>query len=336
MFITSIIAAVLALVAVGVLIFGRRSQKKIEAQPIPERPGYGYEVRRQEAIDGAKIAQRIGGIASAVLVAISALFLSFSTIYTQDPGEANVLRSWTGEVVGYSTGEGLKFKAPWVDRITYDIRNQQVVFANPAGEEPKNANGPQITVQDREGVSANVDISVRYSVDPEAVRDIYANYQTQENFVSKFIENDIRAGVRTVPVQYGTLELLNSRAEVEQKVTEYLAQRWDGAGVNVESVSLQEIRYSDDVKARFDEAQNARTEVEKAEAELDKSKIDAQQKVAQAEAEAEANRILAESLSDEILQQRYLDTLKELAKGGNTIVVPEGFNGLVNVGGEKK
>lgn len=261
------------------------------------------------------------------------LTLALSTIYTQDPGQAKVLRSWTGEVVGQSTTEGLKFKAPWVDVIDYDIRNQQVIFAlttdkNDGHEAP---NGPQITVQDREGVTANIDITVRYSVDPESVTEIYKRYNTQENFVSRFIENDIRAAVRTIPSKYGTLELLNNRAQAELDIHDYLVERWEKQGVRVETVSLQEIRYSDEVKSRFDAAQAARIEIEKAQAELQATEVSAKQKIVQAEAEAEANAILNSSLTEAILKQRYLDTLRELAKGGNVVVVPEGFNGFVNV-----
>lgn len=262
---------------------------------------------------------------------LSILLASFSIVYTQDPGQAKVLRSWTGEIVGQSIGEGLKVKAPWVDVIDYDIRNQQVIFASPTGSEPQDANGPQITVQDREGVTANIDITVRYSIDPEAVTDIYKKYLSQENFIHRFIENDIRAGVRTIPAGYGTLELLNNRAEVEAQIREYLVERWEKQGVRAETVSLQEIRYSDDVKSRFDDAQASRIKVEQARAELEATEVSAQQKVVQAEAEANANRILAESLTDPILQQRYLDTLEKLAAAGNLVVVPEGFNGLVNV-----
>lgn len=278
-----------------------------------------------------KTPNRIAGGVAAGLLAGTLLFIGLACVYTQDPGEANVQRSWTGEVVGQTTEEGLHVKAPWVDTVTYDIRNQQVIFANPTGDEPQNANGPQITVQDREGVTANIDITVRYSVDPEAITGIYQRYQSQENFVSRFIENDIRAGVRTIPAQYGTLELLNNRGEVEQKIREFLEERWAAEGVRAESVSLQEIRYSDDVKARFDEAQNARTAIEVAQAELEATEVAAQQKIVQAEAEAEANDTLSASLSDRVLQQRYLDTLAELAEAGNLVVVPEGFNGLVNV-----
>lgn len=272
-----------------------------------------------------------------VSTTIGALILAggvwlFGSLYTQDPGQAMVLKSFTGEVVGQNTVEGMHTKSPWVSVTEYDIRNQQVIFAHPTGSEGQGANGPQITVQDAEGVSANIDITVRYSIDPNAVTDIYKRYGSQQNFVNKFIENDIRAGVRLIPTQYTTLELLTTgRAEAEQGIRDYLEARWDKAGVLVETVSLQEIRYSDEVKARFDAAQSARIEVEKAQAELEAAEVSSKQKIVQAEAEAEANRILAQSLTDTVLKQRYLDTLKDLSAGGNTIVIPDGFNGLVNV-----
>lgn len=245
----------------------------------------------------------------------------FSMTVTNDEGQAKVLRSWTGQVEGEILTPGFKTKAPWQSALTYDVRNQQVIFASSKGEPTANANGPQITIQDKEGVSANIDISVRYSIDPASVVDIYKKYGSPENFVSKFIENDIRAGVRTVPAKYGTLELLNNRAKVETEITEYLDKRWEKAGVRVETVSLQEIRYPEDVQQRFAEAQNARTEVEKANAELEANKV-----------KAESNRVLAQSITEQTIEQLKYETLREIGKNDNLVIVPENFNGMVNVG----
>ncbi|MBC9954911.1 prohibitin family protein [Leucobacter sp. cx-42] len=263
-------------------------------------------------------------LSAAALLVIALGFGFASMSYTNDEGQAKVLRSWTGEVQGEVTKPGFGLKAPWQSALTYDIRNQQVIFASSKGEPTKDANGPQITIQDKEGVSANIDISVRYSIKPDAVVDVYKRYGTQENFISKFIENDIRAGVRTVPAGYGTIQLLNGRAEVEQKITEYLDERWAKRGVQVETVSLQEIRYPKDVQQRFAEAQNARTEVEKANAELEANKV-----------KAESNRVLAESLTETNLEQLKYETLREIGKGGNLVIVPEDFSGMVNLPANK-
>ncbi len=118
--------------------------------------------------------------------------------------------------------------------------------------------------------------------------------------------------------------MLTERPAVAAAIRTALEAEWKDKGVVIEDVSIQEVRYSDSVKNRFEEAQNAQTEVVKANAELEKAKIDAQQKVALATAEAEANRILTESLTPEVLQQRYFDVLAK----ANLIVVPEGFTAL--------
>lgn len=268
----------------------------------------------------SKEAKGIGAAVLAGSIILGLIVGFFSMAVTNDEGQAKVLRSWTGQVEGEILTPGFTTKAPWQDDLTYDIRNQQVIFASSKGEPTANANGPQITIQDREGVSANIDISVRYSIDPSAVVDVYKRYGTQENFVAKFIENDIRAGVRTIPSQYGTLELLNNRAKVEQEITKYLAERWEKAGVRVETVSLQEIRYPEDVQQRFAEAQNARTEVEKANAELEANKV-----------KAESNKVLAESLTETNLEQLKYETLRDIGKQGNLVIVPEDFSGMINL-----
>ena len=290
---------------------------------------------RHIALEGnsSRLTSTVVGGVGALLMAFAIAAFFGSTFYTQDVGEAKVLKDWTGNIVGEDVTPGADFKAPWVDVVDFDIRNQIAAYIGDGFDDYNGSvpNGPQITVQDREGVTANLDIVVIYSIDPDAVTEIYSQYLNQENFVARLIEQDIRSVVRNVPAKYNTLELLNGREEASNDIKAALEKRWESQGVIVESVSLQEIRYSDEVKGRFDAAQAARIEVEKAKAELEATEVSAQQKVVQAQAEADANAILNSSLTSAILQQRYLDTLKELAAAGNLVVVPEGFNGLVNV-----
>ena len=288
---------------------------------------------RRNATESSPLQSRIITAIGGLLGAFAALFLFLSMFYTQDVGEAKVLKDWTGNIVGEDVTPGADFKAPWVDVVDFDIRNQIAAYVGDGiddynGSQP---NGPQITVQDKEGVTANLDVVVIYSIQADSVTEVYSEYLNQENFVARLIEQDIRSVVRNVPAKYTTLQLLNSREQANTDIKTSLETRWEAQGVVVESVSLQEIRYSDEVKARFDAAQAARIEVEKAKAELEATQVSAQQKVVQAQAEADANGILNSSLTDNILQQRYLDTLKELAAAGNLVVVPDGFNGLVNI-----
>lgn len=266
-------------------------------------------------------------------LAVAGLFLILSTTYTQGVGEAKVLKNMTGEIVGTDTTEGLGFKAPWVDGIDYDIRNQQASFVGDGnGEENgKKVDGPQITVRDAKGVASDFDVSVRYSIREDRAQAVFEEYGPQEAFESRLIFTDIRSVVRNAPATYSTIDMLNKREDIERGIFDDLVARWEKEGVQVESVALREIRPPADVSQSFADAQNAQTQVVKAQAELEATKISSQQKVVQAEAEAKANSTLNASLSDNILRQRYLDTLKELAAAGNLVMVPADNSGTFNI-----
>jgi regulator of protease activity HflC (stomatin/prohibitin superfamily) len=282
------------------------------------------------------IISRAARWAAVVLFVIGAVFLVFSSFFRQDVGQANVLRDWTGAIIGSQTEPGLHWKAPWVDTVTFDVRNQRAVFVSEQsyGEGDNIGgvpDGPQITVQDAEGVTANIDIAIRYSLNPEAVEEIYSDYYNEENLRTRLIFNDIRSVVRSVPGRFTTIEMLTDRDSVQQQILEALERRWETDGIIVEDVALQEIRYGESVTAAYAAAQEAQINVQTEQARLEAVQVSAQQKIVQAQAEAEANAILNASLTDAILQQRYLDTLKELAAAGNLVIVPEGFSGLVSV-----
>jgi regulator of protease activity HflC (stomatin/prohibitin superfamily) len=321
-----VFAIIVLVVGIVVLVATARLARGHRAGGPDDRPDRSFRI-------GTLIARGVG----VVLVALSGLLVFFTAFFTQDPGEANVLRDWTGNIVGQESTPGFHWKAPWVDTVTFDVRNQRAVFVTEQsfgeGDNIGGApDGPQITVQDAEGVTANIDIAIRYSIRPDAVIDIYKGYFNEDNLRTRLIYNDIRSVVRSVPGEFKTLELLTDRNSVQEAILKALESRWEDDGIIVEDVALQEIRYGDSVTSAFAAAQEANINVQTEQAKLDAAKVSAQQKVVQAQAEADANAILAASLTDAILKQRYLDTLKELAAAGNVVVVPDGFNGLVNVG----
>ena len=270
---------------------------------------------------------RIGAAGSLV---VSLLVGASASFYTQDVGEAKVQVSITGQLVGQTTEPGFHIKAPWVNVRTFDVRNNIISFIGDGSTDNSGgwADGAQITFQDRDGVTGNLDLVVRYSLDGSKVLDIYREYQTQGQFVQRVILNDIRTVARNVPATRGTLQVFNERSQVGAEILSSLEERWEGTGIIVEEVSLQEIRYSADGVARCDDAQAARIAVDRAEAEKEAAVIKAETKVIEAQGVADANGILTESLTPEVLQQRYIDALG----WGTVFVVPEGSSPLINVG----
>lgn len=289
-----------------------------------------------EALAPDKTGNRIALGAGALLVVLGLVLGVTSSVYAQDAGEARVIRSFTGQIVGQTTSTGLHVKAPWDSTVNFNIRNQTVTYINGTGGSDSDNNGgirtgPYITVQDKDGVSENVSLTVRYSIRPASVTTIYTSFRDEENFKASFITQDVRAVVREVPNNYSTLEVLTKRAEIETSIEQALTKRWADTGVEVNSISLQEIQAPKAVTESYAEAQQAQIDVTKQQAKLDATKVSAQQAVVTAQANAKANDLLTKSLSSQVLTQHYIDALEASADKGGLVVVPNGSSPLINI-----
>lgn len=277
---------------------------------------------------GMKVAYFVPAILGVVLI-------FGSCIYMQDVGETAVLRNFGGSLGNVSTDAGIHVKAPWQDVIKYDVRNNVLSFMGDEEEdqfEGGSANGSAVTINDAGGASATIDIQVNYSLDPNAAKDLYMNYGSQENFVKAVCAVDIRAVPREISGQFDTISILTARGEFTSAVQEALSKKWENYGLVVEQVSIQNVVYPQSIVDKYAEAQAA--EIAKATAENNQkvAEVNAATAVIEAEGASEANRVLQESLTQEVLQQHYIDALTSIGANGNLIVTDgSGSDVLLNV-----
>ena len=243
-------------------------------------------------------------------------------MYTQDVGDVVVLRSVTGSVDGMSKDAGLHFKAPWQEIITYDQRNNVISFVADGEEDYTggSANGPQVTVNDAGGASADVDIQVNYSLDPDYAMNLYCDYGSQETFVRSVVAVDVRSIPRTESGQFDTITMLNNRGEFAKAIEDALSEKWSSMGLIIEQVSVQDVRYDKAIEERYNQAQEAEVAKQQAQNEQETAKVQAETQRIEAQGEADANAILQQSLTDDVLMQHYIDKLGE----SEFIVVPQG------------
>lgn len=277
---------------------------------------------------------RIAGIAVGVAgVVLGGGAILSQTFYSQDSGEASVLVDVSGVIAGQETTPGFHGKLPWQDVKTFNIRNQTVSFVGKGDTDYTggSASGPQVTTQDADGVSSDIDVNIVYSIAPSKVTEIYRQYRDEQNFVQQFVVQQVRSQTRNVPNRFSTLDLLTKRTEVSSALQDALEAAWRGTGVQVDQVNLQEIRPPQSIRDSYSSAQRAQVQVAAEQAKLDAAKISAQQQVVQAEAQAKANDTLAKSLTSPVLQSRYIDALKSIGEKGNLVVVPQGSTPFVQV-----
>lgn len=257
-----------------------------------------------------------------VILVLSLVLAGSQCVYTQDIGEAIVLRNFGGSLAGYTADAGIHFKAPWQDALDWDIRNRLINFYRDAEYTYDNGsyNGATVTINDSSGTKADCDVQVIYSINPDAVEQLYADYGTQEAYVSSYVSNDVRQTTRDCAGQFTTIQLLTDKEAFAKSIQDTLSERWAESGVVVESVSVQDIRYADSITDAYAAAQSAQVEQQRAQNEQDTARIEAETRAIEAEGAANSNRILAESLSEEVLIQNYIDAINN----SDTVYVVDG------------
>lgn len=327
-----VIAIIALLIAIPCIVFNVRTNIP---EPVEENNVLGKPyIKNETDIKTVKFARSCArGIAGIYLVFFF-VFAGFSCIYTQDTGEVCVVRNLGGSLAGSTSEAGFHIKAPWQDVITYDVRNNLINFY---GDTDYNVDGgsyegKQVSINDKSGASANVDIQVNYSLNPDSALNLYSEYGTQESFVEKYISNDVRAVTREVSGKFDTVTMLTDRSQFTKAVQDALTKKWNKMGLTVEQVSVQDVRYPESIIDSYSQAQAAEVAKQKAQNEQETAKVQAETKKIEAQGEADANAILAQSLNDQVLQQHYIDTLKDVGKEGNLVVVPNGSTPMINTG----
>lgn len=282
----------------------------------------------------AKAAEEKGGGAFfGIAAAIGCVLIAISCIYTQDVGEVVVLRNLGGSVAGHSEDAGFHVKAPWQDTITYDTRNNLINMYQESDYtyDGGSATGKEVTINDKSGASADIDIQVIYSLDPSSAESLYSEYGTQTTFTQNYVLNDFRSVARDVAGQFDTITMLTDRSQYTNAVTEALTEKWANIGLTVESVNVQDIRYPETITNKYAEATAAIVEQQTAQNQQETAKINAETKKIEAQAEADSNAILEQSLTENVLIQHYIDALNNAGSNGNLVITDGSTDNLINI-----
>lgn len=330
--VTFVIGIIALLIAIPCIVFNVRTKipEPVEDVDILGKP----HIKNETDIKTVNFARSCARGVAVVCLAFAIGFIGGSCIYTQDTGEVCVIRNLGGSLAGSTSEAGFHVKAPWQDVVTYDVRNNLINFYGDTDYKVDGGSyeGKQVSINDKSGASANVDIQVNYSLNPDSALNLYSEYGTQESFVEKYISNDVRAVTREVSGKFDTVTMLTDRSQFTKAIQDALTNKWNKIGLTVEQVSVQDVRYPESITDSYSQAQAAEVAKQKAQNEQETAKVHAETKKIEAQGEADANAVLAQSLNDQVLTKQYIDALKDVGKEGNLVVVPNGSTPMINTG----
>ena len=242
-------------------------------------------VRMQE-MDVKKIIFRTG----MVLVALVLIFNSFGII---GAGERGILLQF-GAVQDKVFGEGLYFKIPIVQNVVkIDVKIQK-------DEIPASAASKDLQI-------VTSKIALNYHLAPESVNRVWQEVGRDYNI--RIIAPSIQEAVKAESAKFTAEELIIKREEVKEQIKANLTERLLERSIIVDEFNIIEFEFSQ----AFNEAIEAKVTAEqlklKADRDLERIIIEAEQKVADSKGKAEAISIEAQALrqNPQVVELRWIE-----------------------------
>lgn len=228
-----------------------------------------------------------------IIIAIAVLVLIFNSVGTIGAGERGILLQF-GAVQDNVFGEGLYFKIPFVQtvlNIDVKIKKEEVTVS--------------ASSKDLQIVTSR--IALNYHLDAKRVNKIWQEVGADYN--SRIIAPSIQEAVKSITAKFTAEELITKREEVKDKIKLSLAERLSGRSITVDEFNIIDFSFS----PAFNEAIEAKVTAEqlklKADRDLERIKIEADQKIAEARGKAEAIRIEANALraNAKVVELRWIE-----------------------------
>lgn len=220
------------------------------------------------------------------------LFWSLCTTIVPTGHRGVVIR--LGKVQTQILDEGFYLKRPIVSNI--QAINVQV---------QRNDVEVAVGTKDLQRLTAN--ISLNWHLDPASVNETYQEIGSPAEVVKRIIQPAIHEVVKAATPKRNAEEILKNRAELKAEIDQSLAARLADYGVFVDDVSLVNVSFSPEFSKSIEAKQIAEQEAKQAEYIALKASQEAQANINRAKGQAEAQRLLRETLTPELLQKEAIE-----------------------------
>lgn len=218
------------------------------------------------------------------------LFGCFSTIKTGEIG----IKTRFGKIIGSTTNEGIVFKLPF----------EQIKKINIKVQKYENEEAFSTSTKDLQIVN-NIKVAINYQIDGSKAVNLFKTVGT--NYNTTVLEPAIQETIKAVFSKYTAEEIVTKRSEISLDMNNTLDERVKEYGINSVAVSINNFDFSESYNQAIEKKAVAEQEVETSKNQLEKAKIDAEKKKVEAQGEAEANALLEQSLTDQIIAQQFIE-----------------------------
>ena len=271
----------------------------------------------------------VGSIVTGVLIVLI-IVCGFACTERVPAGYVGVVYNMSGGVTGETLSQGWHIVAPTKNVTLYSIGIEQSYLTSDSKGDSKE--DESFSTPTADGKSLTVDLEFSYKYDINRVTDVFTQFKGASGKEVKdiFIKPKMIAWTQEVTAKYPVTDVFgDKRQELNEALDTYLKEKFDKYGIVIDTVNFTNISTDHETQEAIQKKVNAQQELELAKIQKQTAKVDAEKEkeVAQinaekakieaqgkadaelikANAEAEANKKIAESLTDKLIEKSKYD-----------------------------
>lgn len=239
------------------------------------------------------------------------LILLFGFYFTIPAGYCGVLTTF-GAASQNVLAPGLHFKLPVVQGV---VKMNVQVQKNQVTE-----HAASLDLQDVETT-----VATNWNINDSDASWIYQRIGLEHVLNDRIIQPVVSNAVKAVVAHYNAEELVTKRDQVRMQIEDMIRKNLKPYHVNVDvdGVSITDFQFSADYSNAIEQKQVAQQRAQQAEYELQQAKVEAERQIAQAQGQAEAQKLLQQTLTPQLIQQQAIqkwDGRLPTVVGGNGVL----------------
>lgn len=251
-------------------------------------------------------------------VLLSILLLTMSSCAVIRPGEVGVKQTMGRLSDKVHDGGSVGFN-PFVSKvIRVSVQTNNIELA--------------LNLPTKEGLSVNSQISILYKIDKSRVQEVISTFGLGYESI---IANVFRSASADVCAQYFAKDLHSGmRADIEKAIQTKMAQVLAAQGIQIDAVLMKSIQLPAGLATSIEQKLQAEQDVMRMEFILRQEKLEAERKIIEAKGTSDAQKLLAEGLTKEIIMVRSIEAFEQLSKSPNAKVIITDGKAPLLVGGQ--
>lgn len=271
----------------------------------------------------------VGSVVTGIVIVL-VIICGFTCAERVPAGYVGVVYNMSGGVTGETLNQGWHIVSPTKNVTLYSIGIEQSYLTSDSKGDSKE--DESFSTPTADGKSLTVDLEFSYKYDINRVTDVFTQFKGASGKEVKdiFIKPKMIAWTQEVTAKYPVTDVFgDKRQELNEALDTYLKEKFDKYGIVIDTVNFTNISTDPETQEAIQKKVNAQQELELAKIQKQTAKVDAEKEkeVAQinaekakieaqgkaeaqlikAEAEAKANKEIAESLTDKLIEKTKYD-----------------------------